>query len=173
MRLGGFVGGVQSDQEGGEENEEGLPLRRLGEVVVLDVVEGLIVTASGRGEDGGEGKSFEAGACVPLPVDLDCDEADKDSNDDLRRGARSEEDQHAREHEAPCALEDFEPKGVALVLQVSEQQAQQGMFQVSATPHKQQSGLDVALTWGHQKVQLVRFHGFLRIFLCPGGLPQE
>ena len=85
-------------------------------MVVLDVVEWLIVTASGRGEDGGEGKTFEAGACVPLPVDLDCDEAEKDGHNDLRRGARSEEDQHAREHETPCTLEDFEPKRVILVL---------------------------------------------------------
>ena len=117
-----LVGGVvlrdvDLHEERGKENSEQEPLGRLGEAVVLEVDERLIVTASCGGEDEGEGKTFEAGACVPLPVDLDCDEAEKDGHDDLRRGARSEEDQHAREHEAPCTLEDFEPKGVALVLQ--------------------------------------------------------
>ena len=111
--------GVDLHEERGKENREQEPLGRLGEVVVFDVVEWLIVTASGGGEDGGEGKTFEAGACVPLPVDLDREEADKDGNDDLRRSARSEEDQHAREHETPCALDDFEPKGMTLVFQAS------------------------------------------------------
>ena len=111
------VCGIDLHEERRKENSEQEPLGRLGETVVLGVDEGLIVTVWGGGEDEGVRNTFEAGACVPLPVDPDCDEAEKDGHNDLRRGARSEEDQHAREHETPCTLEDFEPKGVALVLQ--------------------------------------------------------